>query len=297
VLVIETADAVGDFQRAVRSITGLEWLGEFELDDVGPDYFHYESNPSRPVPHVLYLAMTNQRAIEEIVSLWNLWKSDEQKFSRGRTKWRDLFSLCRTIRYWNTDDRLNETSLIDAWRDVLADAHQSVSMEIEFWHRSEARLRASKERVLNLLREAGGEVAADAHIDEIGYSAVKASIPAGLAGRIVDGHRPGFFNEDAVYCLRPEGQCVTSVGVATTHAGIPNRPLPSERPVVAILDGLPFQRHQCLVDRIMLDDPDNFAGAYQAGEEKHGADNEAQRNRHRDTFTAERSTESRGRRR
>jgi len=33
---------------------------------------------------------------------------------------------------------------------------------------------------------------------------------------------------------------------------------------------LPFQRHQCLVDRIMLDDPDNFAGAYQAGEEKHG---------------------------
>jgi len=60
---------------------------------------------------------------------------------------------------------------------------------------------------------------------------------------------------------------------------------------------LPFQRHQCLVDRIMLDDPDNFAGAYQAGEEKHGADNEAQRNRHRDTFTAERSTESRGRRR
>jgi len=38
---------------------------------------------------------------------------------------------------------------------------------------------------------------------------------------------------------------------------------------------LPFQRHQCLVDRIMLDDPDNFAGAYQAGEEKHGADNTA----------------------
>jgi len=270
VLVIETADAVGDFQRAVRSIAGLEWLGEFELDGVEPDYFHYESNPSKPVPHVLYLAMTNQRAIEEIVSLWNFWKSDEQRFSRGRTKWRDLFSLCRTIRYWNTGDRLNETGLVDALRDVLADAPQSVSMEIEFWHRSAARLRASKERVLNLLREAGGEVVADAHIDEIGYSAVKASIPADLASRIVGGHRPDFFNEDAVYCLRPEGQCVTSVGVAATHASIPNRSLPTEPPVVAILDGAPFQRHQCLDNRILLDDPDSFAGAYQAGEQSHG---------------------------
>jgi len=269
VLVIETADAV-DFQRAVRSIAGLEWLGEFELDDVEPDYFHYESNPSKPVPHVLYLAMTNQRAIEEIVSLWNLWKSDEQKFSEGRTKWRYLFSLCRTIRYWNTDDRLNETGLIDALQDILADAPQSVSMEIEFWHRSEARLRASKERVLNLLREADGEVVADAHIDEIGYSAIKASIPAELAGRIVGGHRPGFFNEDAVYCLRPEGQCVTSIPDSVESASVPDRPLPTEPPVVAILDGVPFQRHQYLVDRIELDDPDNFAGAYQAGEQKHG---------------------------
>lgn len=143
-------------------------------------------------------------------------------------------------------------------------------MEIEFWHRSESSLRASKERVLNLLREAGGEVVADAHIDEIGYSAIKAGIPAELARRIVDGHRPDFFNEDAVYCLRPEGQCVTGVGVAATHASIPGRPLPTELPVVAILDGLPFQRHQCLDNRITLDDPDNFAGAYQAGEEKHG---------------------------
>ena len=273
VLVIETADAVSDFQRAVRSIPGLEWLGEFELDDMEPDYFHYESNPSKPVPHVLYLAMTNQRAIEEIVSLWNLWKSDEQKFSEGRTKWRDLFSLCRTIRYWNTDDRLKETGLIDALQDILADAPQSVSMEIEFWHRSEVRLRASKERVLNLLHEADGEVVADAHIDEIGYSAIKASIPAELARRIIDGHPsdyPDFFKDDAIYCLRPEGQCVVSIQDSEEFRSAPDRPLPTEPPVVAILDGVPFQRHRCLTGRIVLDDPNNFAGAYQASNQKHG---------------------------
>ncbi|MDD9885419.1 MAG: S8 family peptidase [Gammaproteobacteria bacterium] len=271
VLVIETADAVSDFQRAVRSIPGMEWLGEFELDDMEPDEnFRFADKPDKQIPQVLYLAMTNQRAIEEIVSLWNFWEADKQKFPRGKTKWRDLFSLCRTIRYWNTDDRLKETGLIDALQDILADAPQSVSMEIEFWHRSEARLRASKERVLSLLREADGEIVADAHIDEIGYSAIKASIPAELAGRIVGGHRPGFFNEDAVYCLRPEGQCVTSIPDSVESASVPDRPLPTEPPVVAILDGVPFQRHQYLVDRIELDDPDNFAGAYQAGEQKHG---------------------------
>lgn len=270
VLVIETADAVGDFQRAVRSIAGLEWLGEFEFDDVEPDYFQYEENPRKPVPHVLYLAMTNQRAIEQIISLWKRWKSDKQKFSRGRTKWRDLFGLCRTIRYWNTGDRLRETGLIETLREILLDAPQSISMEIEFWHRSESRLRVSKDGVINRLREAGGEVVADAHIDEIGYSAVKTVISAELARRIVDGHRPDFFNEDAIYCLRPEGQCVTSIPDSAESAPIPDRPSPAKPPVVAILDGLPFQRHRCLVDRIELDDPDNFAGAYQASEQKHG---------------------------
>jgi len=271
VLVIKTASAISDFQRAVRSIPGMEWLGEFELDDMEPDEnFRFADKPDKQIPQVLYLAMTNQRAIEEIVSLWNLWEADKQKFPRGKTKWRDLFSLCRTIRYWNTDDRLKETGLIDALQDILADAPQSVSMEIEFWHRSEARLRASKERVLNLLREAGGEVVADAHIDEIGYSAIKASIPAELAGRIVGGHRPGFFNEDAVYCLRPEGQCVTSIPDSVESASVPDRPLPTEPPVVAILDGVPFQRHRCLTGRIVLDDPNNFAGAYQASNQKHG---------------------------
>ena len=163
VLVIETADAVSDFQRAVRSIPGMEWLGEFELDDTEPDEnFHFADKPDKQTPRVIYLAMTNQRAIEQIIGLWNLWEADKQKFPRGKTKWRDLFSLCRTIRYWNTDDRLSGTGLIEALRDALLDASQSISMEIEFWHRSKARLQASKGGVINQLREAGGKVVSEA---------------------------------------------------------------------------------------------------------------------------------------
>lgn len=271
VLVVETAGAVNNFQQAVRSIPSLEWLGEFELDDVEPDeYFHDTDNLSKHVPHVLYLAMTDQKAIKEIVSLWNRWESDRQKFPQNRAKWRDLFSLCRDIRYWNTSDRLSGTGLLEMLQEILLSAPQSISVEIELWYRSRARLRVSKEKVINLLRQADGSVISDAHISEIGYSAIKASIPAELARQIVDGHYPDFFKNDAIYCLRPEGQCAVSIQDSEESGNLPDRPLPTEPPVVAILDGVPFQRHQYLANRIELDDPHNFTQAYQAGEQKHG---------------------------
>ena len=271
VLVIETAGAVNNFQQAIRSIPSLEWLGEFELDDVEPDeYFHDADNLSKHVPHILYLAMTDQRAIKEIVSLWDHWKSDKQGFPLGKTKWRDLFSLCRDIRYWNTSDRLNETGLLEMLQEILLGAPQSISIEIELWYRSQAHLRVSKDKVINLLHQAGGSVISDAHISEIGYSAIKASIPVDLARQIVDGHYPDFFKDDAIYCLRPEGQCVASIQDSEESGNLPDRPLPTEPPVVAILDGVPFQRHRYLANRIELDDPHNFTQEYQAGEQKHG---------------------------
>ena len=44
----------------------------------------------------------------------------------------------------------------------------------------------------------------------------------------------------------------------------------SGKPVVAILDGVPFVNHSILENRLILDDPDGFGSAYQAKERGHG---------------------------
>ena len=48
VLVIETIGSIADFVDAVGEIEGLEWLGEFELEDIAPDYgFEDENDPQK----------------------------------------------------------------------------------------------------------------------------------------------------------------------------------------------------------------------------------------------------------
>jgi len=42
VLVIEIAGRVDDFKQAVEATNGLEWLGEWDVDDIEPDDDFYE---------------------------------------------------------------------------------------------------------------------------------------------------------------------------------------------------------------------------------------------------------------
>jgi len=274
VLVIETAGSVGDFQRAVENIKGLEWLGEFETDAMEPDEdFYDEKKHDKKIPHTLYLAMTDKRAVEEIVRLWDRWETDKQRFTHGKTKWRDLFKLCRTIRYWSVEDRLSGTGLIERLKDtLLVKPGEPISLEIEFWYRDPDRLRSELEQFHERLSQKDGKIIATAQINEICYGAIKARISAELASQIVNGQYPDFFKDDAVYCLRPEGQCASDIQDSAEHRDIPDRPLPKEPPVVAILDGVPFDRHKFLLGRIELDDPDDFSdfSQYQAKDRKHG---------------------------
>ena len=46
VLVLETVGPIQNFIRTVDKIPGLEWLGDYELDDIAPDYgFEDEKKP------------------------------------------------------------------------------------------------------------------------------------------------------------------------------------------------------------------------------------------------------------
>ena len=51
VLVLETVGKVDDFANAVRRIEGLDWLGEFDIDDIVPDEDFFDNdNPDNRMP-------------------------------------------------------------------------------------------------------------------------------------------------------------------------------------------------------------------------------------------------------
>ena len=100
VLVLETIDAIEGFLSAVRRIEGLDFLGEFEEEDLPPDDdFYRENHPDRLLSGTVYLVMTNQRALAELVRLWDRYRTDpEASFEYGLNRFRNLFRLLRDIR-------------------------------------------------------------------------------------------------------------------------------------------------------------------------------------------------------
>lgn len=62
VLVFETVGTITDFQAAVRRIDGLDWLAEWEDEEIAPDEEFYadDEHPDKPLGGTLFLFMTNQ---------------------------------------------------------------------------------------------------------------------------------------------------------------------------------------------------------------------------------------------
>ncbi|HAT49542.1 MAG: hypothetical protein HQL07_07410 [Nitrospirae bacterium] len=76
VLVLETIGGVDAFIGAVREVKGLEWLGEMEVNDISPDedFYHSEENPEKLLRGRLFLVMSDQLALKQMLSLWKHWK-------------------------------------------------------------------------------------------------------------------------------------------------------------------------------------------------------------------------------
>ena len=149
VLVMETIGSVEDFANAVKRIDGFEWMGEFEIDEIGPDQdFFDEKYPEKELSGRLYMIMTNQRALDEMLSMWRRYTDQEdpkQKFDGGLTKFRDVFLRLKDIRRWDVKDRLLETGVIEAWREDLEhDGGRLIRFEVELWFRNSEEKRRQK---------------------------------------------------------------------------------------------------------------------------------------------------------
>ncbi len=118
VLVLETVGTVDDFYVAVKAIPGMEWLGEWDEEDIPPDSdFYYEEKRDKKLSGRLYLVMTSQTAINELLAMWRKYETDPSvTLPHGRAKWKKMFQLLREIRPWGIQDRLIETGVLDDWK-------------------------------------------------------------------------------------------------------------------------------------------------------------------------------------
>lgn len=281
VLVLETIGPIQNFVKAVKRIEGLEWLGEFEIDDIVPEYgFEDEKDPEKPLKGHLFLVMTDQRALQELQRLFSIWQQNpDARFALGLAPLKQAFAHLYTIRPWGAEDRIRETGLMEDWQERIAHGQETVPFEVELWFRENAVRRQQAEAYLrNVVESLQGEIIQQSLLPAIAYHGVLGRIPIGsFSGMLSEMNRLLDFRllqcEDIMH-LRPVGQCAIGMPEDLSETEVvatdrqPN--LPRGEPIIALFDGLPLTRHQLLDGRLIIDDPDGYENAYQANERVHG---------------------------
>lgn len=277
VLVLETVGYVDNFINALRGIEGMEWMGESDVDDIVPDdNFYFEEDRQKPLTGRLYLIMFNLHGLQELLSLWQVYRTnpDDPRFGYGRMKWRDLFNLLVDIRPWGPQDRLYETGLFEVWQERLQAGAESVHVEIELWPRRkpEERQRAVR-TVQHYVDSANGQLLGETFIDEINYHGVLARLPIRAVSELLSNENMRLVKCDQVMFFRPAGQAIAPLPAHEPLPGpdhVKEAPLPTGEPVVALLDGYPLENHRLLRGRIIVDDPDDWAADCPAAQRRHG---------------------------
>ncbi len=218
----------------------------------------------------LFLSMSNQQAMRDLLSKWNKWPDNKDDLSK---KWVEIFSRLKEIRKWDIQDRLRETGVEKYWKeelDIKKGTGSKIQFEIELWYRKDSAKRNDIQAELEqLIKSENGSVIKKCIIDEIRFHAIKAELPPENIDRVLSSEYTKLFKCDDVMFFRPTGQCAADV----YHEGVEEEAFQegavSGDPVLAILDGDPFVYHSLLENRLILDDPDDFGSAYQAKGRKH----------------------------
>ena len=282
VLVLETVGTVEDFFKAVRHIDGFDWLGEIDIEDIVPDAdFHDAEKADKPLDGRVYLMMTNQQALAQMLSLWERYQRDTSMNFRkapylGLAKFKDVFLRLKAVRRWGIRDRLMDTGLLDAWREDLEHfPSDRMKVEIELWFRSSpAKRQEAESSIRRLLATLDGSVIRSCIIAEIAYHAVLAELPRAAIEAIIVNQEIELIRCENVMFFRPVGQIVAQRYPVDEplHQQPPigtERPASGE-PIVAVLDGMPLANHVQLLDRLRIDDPDDFASTYSIEWMQHG---------------------------
>jgi hypothetical protein len=271
VVVLEIAGAVDEFYKAVRR-SELHWLIEVDGEAVAPDEdFRLAGDTPGEVPTKLFLILTDQSAIDQIVSLWKHYEEvGKDAFNRGFTPWFYVFEQLRAVRLWNIRDRV-EPDTRNYWRQRIEAGDISIRTEIELWYSDSEQKNVEWAASLRALLAANAATVVDtAEISGIRYHAFLADLPVAAVQTILNDETSPLAVAGQVMYYRPQFRAMARVGGTETAAFAQHRPVPQGDPIVAIMDGVPLQNHARLGERIILDDPQNLQGQTPAVDRVHG---------------------------
>ena len=280
IVVFEVAGTIDRFMRVAQGIEGLDFITDFIGDGIEPDddfyYIDDEGEPSdEPVRQTLYLVMANERAIQQLVSLFELIQDDPKvELERGLGPLKALFNELHTIRRWGPQDRVAESGLLDNLREDLAvkGSSGSVRVEVELvWRPTVEARREAQQQVEAALH--GGVVISTSVVEAISYHAVLVDLPANQV-RDLANEGPEAIDlllvDDVLFVSAAEPMML-EVDHGAPGPELPDRPRPTTQlPKVALLDGLPLANHALLADRLTIDDPHDRSAAYAPEDCSHG---------------------------
>ena len=284
VLVMETSSQIDGLQNAVRRIQGLEWLAEIDVDEIELHDLYDAETGKKVKGGRFYVLSSNKSATDELLRLWNKHQAGE-KLEYGLGKFKDLFVFLLTLRRWSVSDRLRDTGILDVWKEEYQakEGTQSVidfEIELHFWTSEDRRVRSFRE-VVQKIENAGGSVGQSICMEDIAFHALKATLPISSIDSLVNhdwrleephSELPPVFQSESIRYFRPIGQHIDTEGeIYEDTLEVRLKPVESnEPPVLALLDGAPFQYHQLLDNRIAFDDPCNFLEKYEVSQQNHG---------------------------
>lgn len=286
ILVLEIAGNIPDLIKALSKISELKYLGENLLNDnfVDDNFYEQDKESQRTATSKkAYLAMSSQTGLKKLHSLWKRYVTSNM-VPEGYTPLIKAFDQLVDIRFWDTQDRLKTTRLIEDWQYRLDEVNAGreppsmVPFEVELWFKTDPKLRdKSEEFISKEIRGCGGNVRKTFVHTGIHYHAILGEIPVDKVQKVIN-EGASFLKLlrcDEVMFFRPLGQCtvptVEAVELETQDTIFPLSGPINEQPIVALLDGVPLYGHEALHNRVVIDDPDQFELLYgSANERVHG---------------------------
>lgn len=280
-LVFEIIGTVDSFYTAVQHVEGLEWIFEKESEPFAADEdFYYidrhGQKSDESLSGKLYCVMSNQKAMLQLLSLWNRYQNGEENvFQHGFAGIRDVFTHIKNIRKWGAQDRIAETHAVEYWRENLnLDGDFPVPFEIELFFRAKEETRRTAFNTISQeVNFLGGRVIQECVLSEIAYHAMLVELPRVAIESLVNQYEDIKLSQvDDIMFFRPTCQSVFVSKTDSEPCPMQAPPLGVEGvdPVVAVFDGMPIQNHPLLRGRIIVDDPDDYATNYESKYRIHG---------------------------
>ena len=280
-LVLEVAGSIDRFYEAIHRVTGLEYLGDEEMEfDADEDFAVPDTRKGRegqirddkPVGGRLYLAMPDTTALQQLIRLWDLYHAGQSP-PYGFGPWFDVFGRLHGLRAWGPSDRIPEETIAYLDHQLTERPDSPVRVEVELLsHQSRERQIRSDARFNEAVRAADGEVIHQASLPEIAYEGMLVELPASEVLRLVQRQEVHLAICDEVMFVRPQSTATFPTQVETLGAGEPVAPTPATalQPIAALFDGVPVHRHSLLDGRLRFDDPDDLDTLSVVSKRSHG---------------------------